>query len=302
MNRLFCFLRSRLTPVYGSGEARALAFWVMEKAFGVERIDIYADKVRDFSEDDCERLRNICERMEKGEPVQYVLGKADFMGRDWVVTPDVLIPRPETEELVHWAVQSAEAMTNAEAQASAASQASAETQASPSLHILDIGTGSGCIAISVALALPRATVQAWDLSPQALAQARSNAQRLGAQVSFIQQDALQPPQHHACLDMVLSNPPYICQREAEAMHRNVLAHEPHMALFVPNDDPLRFYRAITRYAVEALRPGGCVLFEINALYAEATRQMMLDEGLSHIETRLDCFGKERFVKGVLTVS
>ena len=235
-------------------------------------------------------------RLEQAEPVQYVLGHAPFAGHSFEVSPAVLIPRPETEELVHWAVQSAEAMISAEA------QTNVKAQASPSLHILDIGTGSGCIAISVALALPRATVQAWDLSPQALAQARSNAQRLGAQVSFVQQDALQPPQHHACLDMVLSNPPYICQREAEAMHRNVLAHEPHMALFVPNDDPLRFYRAITRYAVDALRPGGCVLFEINALYAEATRQMMLDEGLSHIETRLDCFGKERFVKGILSGS
>ena len=295
-------LRKRLTSVYDEREAQAVARWVLDEAFDLSLTDICCGKVSQLSADDARRLEAMTRRLEQAEPVQYVLGHAPLAGHSFEVSPAVLIPRPETEELVHWAVQSAEAMTNAEAQASAASQASAETQASPSLHILDIGTGSGCIAISVALALPRATVQAWDLSPQALAQARSNAQRLGAQVSFIQQDALQPPQHHACLDMVLSNPPYICQREAEAMHRNVLAHEPHMALFVPNDDPLRFYRAITRYAVEALRPGGCVLFEINALYAEATRQMMLDEGLSHIETRLDCFGKERFVKGVLTVS
>ena len=295
-------LRKRLTSVYDEREAQAVARWVLDEAFDLSLTDICCGKVSQLSADDARRLEAMTRRLEQAEPVQYVLGHAPFAGHSFEVSPAVLIPRPETEELVHWAVQSAEAMTNAEAQASAASQASAETQASPSLHILDIGTGSGCIAISVALALPRATVQAWDLSPQALAQARSNAQRLGAQVSFIQQDALQPPQHHACLDMVLSNPPYICQREAEAMHRNVLAHEPHMALFVPNDDPLRFYRAITRYAVEALRPGGCVLFEINALYAEATRQMMRDEGRSHIETRLDCFGKERFVKGVLTVS
>lgn len=295
-------LRKRLTSVYDEREAQAVARWVLDEAFDLSLTDICCGKVSQLSADDARRLEAMTRRLEQAEPVQYVLGHAPFAGHSFEVSSAVLIPRPETEELVHWAVQSAEAMTNAEAQASAASQASAETQASPSLHILDIGTGSGCIAISVALALPRATVQAWDLSPQALAQARSNAQRLGAQVSFIQQDALQPPQHHACLDMVLSNPPYICQREAEAMHRNVLAHEPHMALFVPNDDPLRFYRAITRYAVEALRPGGCVLFEINALYAEATRQMMLDEGLSHIETRLDCFDKERFVKGVLTVS
>lgn len=295
-------LRKRLTSVYDEREAQAVARWVLDEAFDLSLTDICCGKVSQLSADDARRLEAMTRRLEQAEPVQYVLGHAPFAGHSFEVSPAVLIPRPETEELVHWAVQSAEAMTNAEAQASAASQASAETQASPSLHILDIGTGSGCIAISVALALPRATVQAWDLSPQALAQARSNAQRLGAQVSFIQQDALQPPQHHACLDMVLSNPPYICQREAEAMHRNVLAHEPHMALFVPNDDPLRFYHAITRYAVEALRPGGCVLFEINALYAEATRQMMLDEGLSHIETRLDCFGKERFVKGVLSGS
>lgn len=281
-------LRKRLTSVYDEREAQAVARWVLDEAFGLSLTDICCGKVSQLSAADARRLEAITRRLEQAEPVQYVLGHAPFAGHSFEVSPAVLIPRPETEELVNWAVQSAEAMTAAKEQTA--------------LHILDIGTGSGCIAISVALALPQATVQAWDLSPQALAQARSNAQRLGAQVSFVQQDALQPPHHHASLDMVLSNPPYICQREAEDMHRNVLAHEPHMALFVPNDDPLRFYRAITRYAVEALRPGGCVLFEINALYAEATRQMMLDEGLSHIETRLDCFGKERFVKGILSGS
>lgn len=281
-------LRKRLTSVYDEREAQAVARWVLDEAFGLSLTDICCGKVSQLSADDAQRLEAMTRRLEQAEPVQYVLGHAPFAGHSFEVSPAVLIPRPETEELVNWAVQSAEAMT--------------AVQEQTALHILDIGTGSGCIAISVALALPQATVQAWDLSPQALAQARSNAQRLGAQVSFVQQDALQPPHHHACLDMVLSNPPYICQREAEDMHRNVLAHEPHMALFVPNDDPLRFYRAITRYAVEALRPGGCVLFEINALYAEATRQMMLDEGLSHIETRLDCFGKERFVKGILSGS
>lgn len=281
-------LRKRLTSVYDEREAQAVARWVLDEAFGLSLTDICCGKVSQLSADDAQRLEAITRRLEQAEPVQYVLGHAPFAGHSFEVSPAVLIPRPETEELVNWAVQSAEAMTAAKEQTS--------------LHILDIGTGSGCITISVALALPQATVQAWDLSPQALAQARSNAQRLGAQVSFVQQDALQPPHHHACLDMVLSNPPYICQCEAKDMHRNVLAHEPHMALFVPNDDPLRFYRAITRYAVEALRPGGCVLFEINALYAEATRQMMLDEGLSHIETRLDCFGKERFVKGILSGS
>ena len=293
-------LRKRLTSVYDEREAQAVARWVLDEAFGLSLTDICCGKVSQLSADDTQRLEAMTRRLEQAEPVQYVLGHAPFAGHSFKVSPAVLIPRPETEELVNWAVQSAEAMTAAKEQASSQEQASAQEQTS--LHILDIGTGSGCIAISVALALPQATVQAWDLSPQALAQARSNAQRLGAQVSFVQQDALQPPHHHACLDMVLSNPPYICHREAEDMRCNVLAHEPHMALFVPNDDPLRFYRAITRYAVEALRPGGCVLFEINALYAEATRQMMLDEGLSHIETRLDCFGKERFVKGILSGS
>lgn len=287
-------LRKRLTSVYDEREAQAVARWVLDEAFGLSLTDICCGKVSQLSADDAQRLEAMTRRLEQAEPVQYVLGHAPFAGHNFEVSPAVLIPRPETEELVNWAVQSAEAMTATKEQASAQEQTA--------LHILDIGTGSGCIAISVALALPQATVQAWDLSSQALDQARSNAQRLGAQVSFVQQDALQPPHHHACLDMVLSNPPYICQCEAEDMHRNVLAHEPHMALFVPNNDPLRFYRAITRYAVEALRPGGCVLFEINALYAEATRQMMLDEGLSHIETRLDCFGKERFVKGILSGS
>ena len=171
-------LRKRLTSVYDEREAQAVARWVLDEAFGLSLTDICCGKVSQLSADDTRRLEAMMRRLEQAEPVQYVLGHAPFAGHSFEVSPAVLIPRPETEELVNWAVQSAEAMISVEAQANAEAQVNVKAQTSPSLHILDIGTGSGCIAISVALALPQATVQAWDLSPQALAQARdAGAQR-----------------------------------------------------------------------------------------------------------------------------
>ena len=285
MNRLFCFLRSRLTPVYGSGEARALAFWVMEKAFGVERIDIYADKVRDFSEDDCERLRNICERMEKGEPVQYVLGKADFMGRDWVVTPDVLIPRPETEELVERTVGKLKEMYHGGVEHP---------------RVLDAGTGSGCIAVSVALACPWVKVEAWDLSEAALQVAQRNAARLGAEVKFVQQDLLAPWPKSAPFHLIVSNPPYVCWREKAEMESHVVDHEPHTALFVPDDDPLLFYRTLAQCATEgALHPGGWLEVEINRAFGRETVALFESLGLQQTQVLRDGFDNDRMVEGRL---
>ena len=283
MNRHFCFLRSRLTPVYGSGEARALAFWVMEKAFGVERMDIYADKVRDFSEDDCERLRNICERMEKGEPVQYVLGMADFMGCDWVVTPDVLIPRPETEELVERTIGKLNEMYRGGVEHP---------------RVLDAGTGSGCIAVSVALACPWAQVEAWDFSEAALQVAQRNAARLGAKVKFVRQDLLAPWPKSEPFHLIVSNPPYVCCREKAEMESHVLNHEPHTALFVPDDDPLVFYRALAQRAMAgALLPGGWLEVEINRAFGRETVALFESQGLQQTRVMRDSFDNDRMVEG-----
>ena len=224
MDTQFTALRQSLAPLYGEGEARAIAFMLYEDAFGVSRTDIYADKVRQFSEDERARLNNMCQLLAKGVPVQYVLGKASFCGRTFAVSPAVLIPRPETEELVAWATDVARLMPRPEGRP---------------LRLLDAGTGSGCIAVSLKLALPDADVTAWDISPEALSVARGNARTLGADVHFEQRDILAPPDAAACYDIIVSNPPYICEYEQSSMEAHVTQHEPHTALFVPDADPLR---------------------------------------------------------------
>ncbi len=287
MNPQFVALRDALTPLYGQGEARAVAFLVFEDAFGVSRTDIYADKVRQFSEDECTRLHNICQQLLAGRPVQQVLGHATFCGRSFKVTPDVLIPRPETEELVSWAVALAEQISD-----------KSSSHAEP-ICLLDAGTGSGCIAVSMKLALTDADVTAWDISETALRVARENARELGAEVKFEHHDMLQQPSADAALryHIIVSNPPYICQREAADMERNVLEFEPHTALFVPDDDPLRFYRALCLQAKQLLLPGGWLLVEANRAYAEQTAQLMRDYGLKDVEVREDAYGNPRMVGG-----
>lgn len=282
MNSLFTALRMQLQALYTEGEARAIAFMVLDEGFGVSRTDIYADKVRQFSEDEHQRYDIMCKRLIAGEPVQYVLGKAWFAGRQFAVTPDVLIPRPETEELVDWAIEVAQGLQKANPQ--------------KRLRIVDAGTGSGCIAVSLKLALPNAEVVAWDISEGALNIARKNAQTLGAEVKFEQRDMLQPWALPAeSIDLIVSNPPYICMREAEEMEQNVMKHEPHTALFVPNDDPLRFFRALAKGAAQTLTKNGALLTEINRAFGHETAEAFMQAGLKDAEIKRDVFGNERMV-------
>ena len=343
-------LWKRLTAIYNEREAQAIVRTVLDALFGMSLTDICLGKVTQLSADDTTRLEKIMQRLEKSEPVQYVLGAEWFAGRLFDVAPGVLIPRPETEDLVKWACDEAkekekednskeergkeekevskkrEALKKEEQPLSSplkeekeglrkgedASQkeeqllssllknnkeVSKKGEEAPHPSILDIGTGSGCIAITVALALPQARVTAWDISTDALAIAAGNAHRLGASVRFEHQDALSAPDDEACWDVIVSNPPYICDRERADMSDNVLSYEPELALFVPDSDPLLFYRAIARYASKALKPGGRLLFETNTAYAHEVAQTMADEGFTAIEVRNDCFGKPRMVKG-----
>ena len=383
-------LWKRLTAIYNEREAQAIVRTVLDALFGMSLTDICLGKVTQLSADDTTRLEKIIQRLEKSEPVQYVLGAEWFAGRLFSVAPGVLIPRPETEALVQWACDEAkekekednskeergeeeegsrkgegskkdEAPKKEEAQRKEeASKKEEQLHSSPSkeekeglrkeeeapkeeqLHsspskekkegskkgeaskkeeqllsspskeekeglrkeeeiphpsILDIGTGSGCIAITVALALPQAHVTAWDISTDALTIAAGNAHRLGASVRFEHQDALSAPDDKKRWDVIVSNPPYICDRERADMSDNVLNYEPELALFVPDSDPLLFYRAIVRYASKALKPGGRLLFETNTAYAHEVAQAMADEGFTAIEVRNDCFGKPRMVKG-----
>lgn len=296
-------LWKRLTVIYNEREAQAIVRTVLDALFGMSLTDICLGKVTQLSADDTTRLEKIMQRLEKSEPVQYVLGAEWFAGRLFDVAPGVLIPRPETEDLVKWACDEAkEKEDNSKEERGKEERSEEEKEDSkkeeaPHPSILDIGTGSGCIAITVALALPQAHVTAWDISTDALAIAAGNAHRLGASVRFEHQDALSAPDDEERWDVIVSNPPYICDRERADMSDNVLSYEPELALFVPDNDPLLFYRAIAHYASKALKPGGRLLFETNTAYAHEVAQTMADEGFTAIEVRNDCFGKPRMVKG-----
>lgn len=293
-------LWKRLTVIYNEREAQAIVRTVLDALFGMSLTDICLGKVTQLSADDTTRLEKIMQRLEKSEPVQYVLGAEWFAGRLFDVAPGVLIPRPETEDLVKWACDEAkekEKEDNSKEERGKEEKEVSKKEEVPHPSILDIGTGSGCIAITVALALPQARVTAWDISTDALDIAAGNAHRLGASVRFEHQDALNAPDDEERWDVIVSNPPYICDRERADMSDNVLSYEPELALFVPDNDPLLFYRAIAHYASKALKPGGRLLFETNTAYAHEVAQTMADEGFTAIEVRNDCFGKPRMVKG-----
>ena len=270
----------RIATSYDDGEARAIARILIEELFGLSYADIVCGATEQLSADDTLRLDTAVRRIEQGEPLQHVLGYADFCGNRFCVNGSVLIPRPETEWLVD---EGAKLMST--------------TATSSPKRILDIGTGSGCIAISLKLRLGDAYVEAWDISEEALRTAQDNADALKAEVVFRKRDALRADNTAVPWDLIVSNPPYICDSERSAMDDNVLLHEPHTALFVPDDDPLRFYRAIARYALLTLNTGGSLLFECNTRYAEATGTMLRDMGFEEVTVSDDCFGLPRFVRG-----
>ena len=271
----------QLAPLYGDGEAKAIAQMVYEVRFGLSLSDLYLGKDTQLSADDQAELQEIAERLADNEPVQYILGVADFCGRTFHVEPGILIPRPETEHLCRLISQSA------------------VLPSTPS--VLDIGTGSGCIAITLALDIPGAQVTAWDISPIALRVAKDNAQRLGADVTFQEVDILSSPSlwrgMGGGLSLIVSNPPYICDSEAEQMEANVLDYEPGLALFVPDDDPLKFYVPIMNYAQSALRAGGQLWLETNPLYEEMIEERLLELGFE-VTAHDDQFGKTRFIQAI----
>ena len=274
----------RLARVYGEGEAKAIARMVYEVRLGLTFPDICIGKDTQLSADRQAELEEIARRLERQEPVQYVLGVADFCGRQLVVSPAVLIPRPETEELCRWVIEAVDG----------------ERREGSGCSILDVGTGSGCIAVTLAAALPQASVAGWDISATALQVARENARRQGVGVTFEQVDILQLPspitQHPTPITHIVSNPPYIYNKERAKMEPNVLDYEPHEALFVPDDDPLLFYRAIARYGQTALAPGGWLYFEINPLCADALVELLSAMAFAAIEVRADQYGKQRMIR------
>ena len=269
-----------LTPLYDAGEAQAIVRTVLDVEYGMTLTDIICGKVNELSSDEERNLEEIITRLQNGEPVQYVLGEADFAGRTFHVEPGVLIPRPETAELCQWIEEEVLSL-----------------EADERKQILDICTGSGCIAITLGLNIPNSEVTGWDISEDALRIAQGNVEMLKAgNVRIEYQDALMLPKTAETADIIVSNPPYICEKEKADMEKNVLEHEPSIALFVPDEDPLKFYRAIAEYASSALKSEGALYFEINPIYEKETREMLQSLGFKDIETKEDAFGKKRMMK------
>ncbi len=264
--RLFEALR----PLYSDAEARAVTLLVLDELFGWSQTDVYVGKVKSFSSEDARCFGQIMQRLTDGEPVQYVLGTAMFLGRKFNVRSGVLIPRPETEDLVSWVAEDF------------------ETAHAP--RIVDCGTGSGCIAVSLKLLLPHAEVEGWDISPIALKVAQENAQKLGAAVSFVQKDMAALSVEADRFDAVVSNPPYVLDNEKASMEVHVLCHEPHEALFVPDNDPLLHYRHLAKSGLP-------LYLEINAVLADETCAMLKETaGYADVEIRQDRFGRPRMIR------
>ena len=278
-HQITSYIKQALAEAYPEGEVRAFVRILFEEWLHYSTVDIYlrADcEVHDFVE---QKMLRAVERLLAHEPIQHIVGVAHFHGHRFKVDRHTLIPRPETEQLVDMII---------------------DQNPATDLRVLDIGTGSGCIAISLARALKFAQVTAFDVSQAALDVAAGNASALGAKVKFCLTDILSAKPVDNQFDIIVSNPPYICHSEKSQMESNVLLYEPHTALFVPDNDPLLFYRAIALYASRALSPGGKLYFEINAAYGNATAQLLKQHGFTDIEIVRDFYGRDRFASARLS--
>ena len=273
--------------MYDDKEAQAIVRLVLEVQFGITLTDIYTGKVNELSRKEVEELDKIISRLEHSEPVQYVLGRETFCGHTFHVAPGVLIPRPETEILCRWVEEDY-------------NRPYCTLQPPVPLQVLDVGTGSGCIAVTLASDLRNSAVTAWDISGDALLIARENVHQWQVRVELKMEDVLHPSASamQQQFDVIVSNPPYICEKERTAMAKNVLAYEPSTALFVPDDDPLRFYRAIAEYGLQVFSEEGTLYFETNPIYINKVKEMLSSLGYKQIEQREDQFGKLRFTKAI----
>jgi len=276
---VFTTFKQSLLPIYDAHETEAITLMVLAEITGSSKAMLKAFPETELTSAQAEKIHHILTRLQTAEPVQYILGHTDFYGLTFRVNPSVLIPRPETEELVEWVLK-------------------AETlNLKSAVNILDIGTGSGCIAISLKKNLPGAQVSAIDISVEALNTAKENAGLNEVNVDFIKADILN---YHATVSaqysLIISNPPYVTPDDKKQMHTNVNNFEPHTALFVPEDDPLIFYKAIADFALNNLIPGGLLFFEINESLGKETVDLLAKKGFKEIELRQDMTGRDRMIR------
>ena len=272
---LFQNLSTQLRTLYSDQESESLIIWLFEEYLGKSRTDLLKNISIDQVPD---KLENAFQELMTGKPIQYVIGKAPFYGREFMVNADVLIPRNETEELVHLIIQE---------------------NKNSGLRILDVGTGSGCIPITLALETKQAEVFSLDISEKALHVASQNASSLGAKVVFQKCDILNEQIPFGNLDIIVSNPPYVRVSEMEMMHDNVLKHEPHLALFVNDEDPLLFYRQIAQKAKQVLNPLGRIYFEINEALGASVLKLLTEMGFKNIRIIQDLNGRDRIVSAAV---
>lgn len=269
-----------LAPLYDAGEAESFFYLLLEEYRGMKRIDLALDHAVAFSETEIQQWNTATEKLKAFVPIQYIIGKAHFFGMVFQVNPNVLIPRPETEELVDWILSE-----------------NLKAPKPESLKILDIGTGSGCIAISLAKNLPHAQVSAIDVSPEALAIANQNAENNAVNLRLIHKDILATDDLGETFDIIVSNPPYVRHLEKSTIKKNVLDHEPHLALFVDDHDALLFYRKIADLAMKNLSENGRLYFEINQYLGKETMDLLEQKGFRQMELRQDLYGNNRMVFG-----
>lgn len=280
MTETVAYIQDTLQNHYPPSEIKAFTRLIMERVCNIQIHQFLLCKDKKLSEKEKEKIHNIVERLTKYEPIQYIFGKTDFYGFEFLVNPSVLIPRPETEELVELIVR--------------------DYPGNKEIEIMDIGTGSGCIAIALKRLLPHAQLSAIDISPEALKVAEKNASLNRASIFFYQKDILDPHRTADSIepdfDVIVSNPPYVMEKEKAAMEPNVLDYEPHQALFVPDNDPLLYYRNITRFAEQKLKKRGYLYFEINSQLGEQVVNMLRMMEFKNVELIQDLSGHDHFVK------
>lgn len=280
VGEVFAMFKQALAVIYEPNEIEALTLLTLSEIMGSSKAQLKAFPEKQLSPEQSKNIKATLTRLQTGEPIQYIFGHTEFCGLPFKVNSSVLIPRPETEELVEWILTPYYGLPYA-----------AE-------NILDIGTGSGCIAISLKKKLPDATVSAVDISAEALKTAAENAALNDVNINFLQNDILHPAGeiNGMTFDIIVSNPPYVTLEDKTQMHSNVTDYEPHTALFVPDDDPLKFYKAIANFALKTLKSEGLLFFEINESLGSETVEMLKSKGFKNIELRQDMSGRDRMVR------